>query len=87
MWEGLKKVIWGRVWSVSNVAESESKVILVVLTSSYSSVDDVLKPFVDDISEAQVQSVPNLLITTLYYNTSSVSTTYIQSLVTFNRQK
>ena len=87
MWEGLKKVIWGRVWSVSNVAESESKVILVVLTSSYSSVDDVLKLFVDDISEAQVQSVPNLLITTLYYNTSSVSTTYIQSLVTFNRQK
>ena len=87
MWEGLKKVIWGRVWSVSKVAESESKVILVVLTSSYSSVDDVLKPFVGDISEAQVQTVPNLLITTLYYSTSSVSTTYIQSLVTFNRQK
>ena len=87
MWEGLKKVIWGRVWSVSKVAESESKVILVVLTSSYSSVDDVLKPFVGDISEAQVQTVPNLLITTLYYSTPSVSTTYIQSLVTFNRQK
>lgn len=87
MWEGLKKVIWGRVWSVSKVAESESKVILVVLTSSYSSVDDVLKLFVGDISEAQVQTVPNLLITTLYYSTSSVSTTYIQSLVTFNRQK
>ena len=51
--------------------------ILVILTSSYSYVDDVLQPFVDDISEPQVQTVPNLLIAILYYSTSSVSTTYI----------
>ena len=81
MGEGLGKVIWGRVWSVSLVAESESKAILVVLTRRYTYVNDVLQPFVDDISEAQVQTVPNLLIATVNYSTSSVSTKYIQSAV------